>query len=145
MLESASSLTNLQTRREQTVRAHIEAENHHDIPAALATFHHPRYEVMPLGDAADGAEAVTGLLTALMNAFPDFHVDVTRLLHSTHCVVVELQMTGTHRGEWAGVAASGRRIQLMAACFFEFDADRLVCERVYFDQATLLRQIGALA
>ena len=26
--------------------------------------------------------------------------------------------------------------------FFLFEGDRIVCERVYFDQATILRQLG---
>ena len=30
------------------------------------------------------------------------------------------------------------------AAIFEFDEDRLTCEKVYFDFATVLRQLGAL-
>jgi len=30
------------------------------------------------------------------------------------------------------------------ACIFDFEEDRLVCEKVYFDFATMLRQLGAL-
>jgi hypothetical protein len=28
------------------------------------------------------------------------------------------------------------------AAFFLFDGDRITCERVYFDQTTILRQLG---
>jgi hypothetical protein len=31
------------------------------------------------------------------------------------------------------------------ACLYEFEEDRLVCERVWFDFATILRQLGVLA
>jgi hypothetical protein len=27
---------------------HVEAENRHDVDAAIATFHAPRYQVMPM-------------------------------------------------------------------------------------------------
>ncbi|MGA8028269.1 MAG: hypothetical protein WB992_14090 [Bryobacteraceae bacterium] len=63
----------LQALREQIVEAHIQAETvAHNIPAALATFRHPRYEVPAFGAIADGAEAVEGLLSQLLTAFPDF-------------------------------------------------------------------------
>jgi hypothetical protein len=35
----------MRQRREALVREHIEVENAHHVPRAIATFHHPRYEV----------------------------------------------------------------------------------------------------
>lgn len=64
-------------QRELIVNEHIEAKRH-DIPAAVKTFKHPRYEVPALGVVADGAEAVYGLLGALLAAFPDFHAKFLR-------------------------------------------------------------------
>jgi steroid delta-isomerase-like uncharacterized protein len=66
------------------------------------------------------------------------------MFHADTAVFVEVRMTGTHQAEWAGIPASGRRMDLRAGCLFEFEGDRLVCERVYFDFATLMRQLGAL-
>jgi hypothetical protein len=48
-------------------------------------------------------------------------------------------MTGTHKGPWAGIEATGRPMDVRITCIFEFDDDPLVCEKVYFDFATLLR------
>jgi hypothetical protein len=53
-------------------------------------------------------------------------------------------MTGTQRGGWAGVPATGRPIDVRVACVFHFEGERLVCERIYFDFATVLRQLGVL-
>jgi len=55
----ASSTPNLRQRREAIVREHIEAENAHDVSRAIATFHHPRYEVAPFGAPNDGANLST--------------------------------------------------------------------------------------
>ena len=33
-------------------------------------------------------------------------------------------------------------MKVAATCIFIFDGDRLVCEKVYFDHATILRQLG---
>ena len=80
--------------------------------------------------------------------FQDEHVDqirsaheVVRQHHADEAVVVEFVMTGTHRGPWAGLVATGRRMELRLVGIFEFEADRLMCERVYFDMATLMRQL----
>jgi hypothetical protein len=32
-------------------------------------------------------------------------------------------------------------MDVCAACFFLFDRDELTCERVYFDQTTVVRQL----
>jgi steroid delta-isomerase-like uncharacterized protein len=131
----------MRQRREAIVREHIDAENAHDVPRAIATFHHPRYEVAPFGSPNDGAESVHQLLSGMFAAFPDFHVAVPRVHHADEAVVVEFVMSGTHRGPFAGLAASGRRIEVPLVGIFEFDEDRLMCEKVYFDMATLMRQL----
>jgi steroid delta-isomerase-like uncharacterized protein len=100
--------------------------------------------VKALGSVNDGAESVHELMTGLFNGFPDFHVDVLNIYHSDNVVIVEEIMGGTHNGPWAGVSATGREMQVPCACVFEFDGDRLTCEKVYFDLATILRQLGAM-
>ena len=68
----STSAGTLASKRRAIVQAHIEAESEsHDVAAALRTFHHPRYEVPALGAVADGPDAVSGLLTVLLSAFPD--------------------------------------------------------------------------
>ena len=53
-------------------------------------------------------------------------------------------MTGTHDGPFAGIPPTGRRVEYPLVAIFEFEQDRLVCEKVYFDTATILVQIGVL-
>jgi len=134
----------LRVRREAVVRAHAEAENRRDVAATLATFHTPRYEVVPLGEPVDGAKNVHDLLSGLFEGFPDFHAEIERLHHSDSVVAAEVRMRGTHRGPWAGVPPTGRRIDVPTLCLFKFDGEKLQGEKVYFDMATLLRQLGAL-
>ena len=59
---NSSSNLSLRERREAVVREHIAPENAHDISRAIATFHHPRYEVAPFGSVNDGAQAVHDLI-----------------------------------------------------------------------------------
>jgi len=136
--------TTLKARRDAIVDAHIQAEaTNHDIAAALATFHHPRYEVPAMGAIADGPDAVNGLLGALLGAFPDFWLERIATHHADNAVIVECKFGGTHRGPWAGITATGKPMSVQAACVFCFDGDNLMCEKVYFDHATVLNQLNA--
>jgi ketosteroid isomerase-like protein len=59
-------------RREAIVRDHVAAANAGDIIATMATFHRPRYNVLPMGAVSEGEEAVRQLVGGLINAFPTF-------------------------------------------------------------------------
>jgi steroid delta-isomerase-like uncharacterized protein len=141
-MTAVDATTSLRQRREAIVCQHAEAENRHDVEAAIATFRHPRYESN--GDLSDGEEAVRDLLQGVMDGLPDFHADVLKIRHADDAVVGETIITGTHDGEWMGIPPTGRRIEVPAAAIFEFDEDRLLCEKVYMDFAAVLTQIGVL-
>jgi steroid delta-isomerase-like uncharacterized protein len=133
----------LRESREQTVAAHVAAENAHDILATLRSFHRPAYTVIPFGADFVGGEAVAQLIGGLMAGFPDFHAEVLKLRHSDDAVIAEIRMTGTQTGPWAGMPPSGKSMDVPTCCIFEFDGDKLVNEKVYFDNATMMRQLGA--
>ena len=132
----------LRERREAIVLEHVEAENRHDVEATIATFHRPRYEVN--GEPSDGEAAVRELLQGMMDGFPDFHAETTKMHHADEAVIGEARITGTHNGTFAGIPSTGRRIDVPMAAIFEFEEDRLLCEKVYYDIATILIQIGVL-
>jgi steroid delta-isomerase-like uncharacterized protein len=130
--------------REEIVMAHFRAENAGDIEGVIATFARPRYEMIHVGRTHEGADEVRGLLTALTSGFPDLHAEPGRLRHMDDGVFVECVTTGTHQGFFAGVPATGKRIETQSACIFEFEGDELVCERVYINFVAVLRQLGAI-
>lgn len=133
----------LRARRERIVNAHIEAEAvAHDVAAAIATFRHPRYEVPAVGAVADGGQAVEDLLGQLLGAFPDFWLEKIAVHHADDAVIVECTFGGTHGGPWAGIPATGKPMAVRAACIFVFEGEDLICEKVYFDHGTLLRQLA---
>ena len=143
---ATATTTNSQERRQAIVNAHIEAEAvAHDVAATVATFQQPRYEVPALGAIVDGAEGVTGLVAGLLSAFPDFYLHQTAVYHADNAVIAEVRFGGTHRGIWAGIQPTGKSMEVQAVLIFIFEGDDLVCEKVYFDHATVLRQIGAIA
>ena len=132
----------LRTAREAVIREHMDSENRRDFDATIATFDHPRYELVATGQVFDGEDAVRRYFASSRAAFPDQRNEIVALHHADDVVVVELDLGGTHLGELAGAAPTGRRFRCRMAAVFEFAGDRIVCERVYFDTSTILRQIG---
>jgi steroid delta-isomerase-like uncharacterized protein len=133
----------LRQRREAVVRRHMEAENVHDFETVMGTFAHPRYEIIPTGQVHDGDAAVRQYFRDTRAAFPDQRNELISLRHADDAVVVEFWLLGTHRGPLLGIAPTGKsfRVRMTALFLFEGDGDGIVCERVYFDSASLLRQI----
>ena len=130
--------------RERIVREHMESENRHEFDATLATFDHPRYEIVPTGDVFDGAEAVARYYAETRAAFPDQRNELIALHHCDDAVIAEFDLLGTHQGSLRGLPPTGKEFRCRMAAFFLFEEERLVCERVYFDTATILRQLGLL-
>lgn len=133
----------LNQRRLALVREHMVSENQHRFDDTLATFDHPRYEIMPTGDVYDGAEAVAEYYRTSREAFPDQRNENSVFHCAEDSVIVEFDLLGTHRGELRGIAPTGRSFRCRMAAVFEFEpgGERIVCERVYFDQATIARQL----
>ena len=134
----------LRARRDAVVREHMESENRHEFDVTIATFDHPRYEIIPTGEVYDGEEQVRAYFAASREAFPDQRNELIALQHADDAVIAEFDLRGTHRGPLRGIPPTNREFTCRCTAFFLFDADRLVCERVYFDAATILSQLGLL-
>jgi steroid delta-isomerase-like uncharacterized protein len=132
----------LRARREEIVREHMESENVHDFDTTIGTFSHPRYEIVPTGDVYDGEAAVRTYYVQTRRAFPDQRNELVSLRHADDAVIVEFDLLGTHLGPLRSLPPTGRSFRARMTAFFIFEGDRIVCERVYFDQVTLMRQLG---
>jgi steroid delta-isomerase-like uncharacterized protein len=132
----------MKKKREAIVREHMDSENRHEYDATIDTFHHPRYELIGTGDVYDGEAEVERYFEETRTAFPDQRNELIALHHSDDAVLVEAMLYGTHLGSFRGLPATGRSFEMRFMAVFVFNDDRLVCERVYFDTGTILRQLG---
>src|SRR4051794_31287655 len=130
------------TRREELVRKHVEAENAADYETALATFQLPRYEYVATGEVHEGAAEVMAHWRELDRAFPDQEIEIVEMHTSDDAVLMEATARGTHSGSLRGLPPTGRRFEQRFVAIFVFEGDALVCERVYYDTATVLQQLG---
>jgi steroid delta-isomerase-like uncharacterized protein len=130
--------------REQVVLDHFRDEVAQDWDATLSTFPHPRYEVIPTETVYDGDAAVRGYYHYTRTALPDQRHQMIALRHSDDAVICEFFLLGTHRGPLGPVPATGGAFKVRMTAFFVFDEqEHLVCERIYFDQLSMLRQLLA--
>lgn len=121
---------------------HMESENRYEFDVTLATFEHPRYELIGTGDVFDGPVEVAAYFEETRTAFPDQRNDLIALHHADDAVIVEAMLYGTHLGSFRGLPATGRKFEMRFCAMFVFEGEALVCERVYFDAGTILRQLG---
>jgi len=132
----------LREKREAIVREHMESENRHEFDVTMATFDHPRYELIGTGDVFDGEAEVAAYFEETRTAFPDQRNELIALHHADDAVLVEAMLYGTHDGPFRGLPPTGRSFEMQFLAIFVFEEDRLVCERVYFDRGTVMRQLG---
>jgi steroid delta-isomerase-like uncharacterized protein len=133
--------TDLKERQMAVVREHMASENELRFDDTLATFAHPRYELIGTDQVYDGAEAVLAYYAASRTVFPDQRNEIRAVHHDDTAVVVEFDLLGTHTGSLAGEEPTGRSFRCPMVALFMFEGERIVCERVYFDAGTIYRQL----
>ncbi|MCL4465454.1 MAG: ester cyclase [Chloroflexi bacterium] len=134
----------------EIARAHYEAfnERHLERGAALVA-EDAQWHNVPLDITFGGKEGYREFVQGWTRAFPDFRIVIVNLFESEECVATEYIGRGTHRGPLltpAGeVPATGRWIEVQFCDVMRIVHQRVFRVRVYFDMATLMRQLGLMA
>lgn len=89
-------------------------------------------------------EAWSGFMQSFTTAFPDARIDIEECVAEGEHVVTRWTLSGTHRGEFQGVPASGRAVRIPGIEFNRVADGRLVDHWSQFDLVALLGQIGAM-
>jgi steroid delta-isomerase-like uncharacterized protein len=128
------------------VEEHVRLENEHDLDGIMRTFGNaPRYDDEPWGAHYVGLQKVREFYGRLLRALPDLRIEVLRRHAAEDAVILEVMIRGRHLGAWRGLPATGRPIAFPLCGVYTFDPDnRLAGERIYYDRATVLRQLGVL-
>jgi steroid delta-isomerase-like uncharacterized protein len=96
----------------------------------------------PLPLDVTGAEALKHVWATLLNAFPDLHVAVEDTIVEADKLVCRNTVTGTHRGAFMGIEATGRPVEYREIFIFRFAGGRVVETWGVVDSLSLLRQLG---
>jgi hypothetical protein len=115
-------------------KRHSIAEDERDLPGLLATLTDDCiYELVQTGHRWEGHEGATRFYTGLLGGFPDIDFQLTNIVIGPQGVYEEADVTGTHEGEWLGIAPTGRHLAWKVTIFFPWDRGRGLFrgERVY--------------
>jgi steroid delta-isomerase-like uncharacterized protein len=90
-------------------------------------------------------EGVKAFFRIYLAAFPDLRMDPEDVLPSGAKVVARVRATGTHRGDFLGLPATGRAVDVQLIDIVRFGDDGLAHEHWgVFDTMTMMQQLGAV-
>ena len=90
-------------------------------------------------------EGVKQLFHMYRAAFPDLRMEVLDVLVSGDKAVARVRATGTHQGEFLGMAATGRSVDVQLIDITRFGDDGLAREHWgVFDALAMMQQLGAI-
>jgi steroid delta-isomerase-like uncharacterized protein len=124
-------------------RESVEAFNAGDTPALL-TVAAPEivihYAEMP--EPLHGRAAWQHGFELVKSAFPDLEIRIDDLIAADDKVAVRLTLSGTHKGEFQGISATGRAISYVSHEFYRVTNGLVVEEWICSDLASLFRQLS---
>jgi steroid delta-isomerase-like uncharacterized protein len=99
---------------------------------------------LPTGTLEGKAAVRDNFVQPFIAAFPGNVHSIRNLAHAKNLVAVEWSFDAVHNGPFANIEATGKKVQVPGCSFYEYDLRnrRIPAGRIYFDFATLLRQIG---
>jgi steroid delta-isomerase-like uncharacterized protein len=135
---------------EEWARRYLDAWNAHDgqAVAAMCTDDVVWYDAA-LPAPAHGRDEVRAFIDATARSFPDFRVEEIDPPYVSQVEPIALgryRMTGTMRGPWEamGLAATGRRMDVLGVDEWTFRGELLSHYRTYYDSFDMARQLGVL-
>jgi steroid delta-isomerase-like uncharacterized protein len=92
------------------VKEHVRFENLHDLEGILQTFGDViAYEDQARGSEYPGLEGIRSYYEQLLKASSDLRIDIKQEHVSNVAVILEVEISGTHTGDWDGLPSTGRR------------------------------------
>jgi steroid delta-isomerase-like uncharacterized protein len=101
-------------------------------------------ELDPLPGQRQGREGLKEVIGMMRAAFPDIHWVVEETVASGDKVVTRFTWTGTHRGTFLGVPASGRSVRVKGVVIDRLVAGKMADSRILMDNFTMMQQLGVI-
>ena len=118
--------------------SYLERCNDHDLEG-MATFYAPS---MKVNGVPTESSVVTRQFEPTIAAFPDWHWDLQHIVIDGDDIVVHFTVTGTHRGTFEGIEATGRPVTLAQFTLYRLVDGKFAEVWDLVDTHALLQQIG---
>lgn len=94
-----------------------------------------------LGQTKRGYAELGEYVDFVRRAFPDFHNEIVETISEGDKTFARLRYTGTHQGEFFGIAPTGRKIEYAGAAVFTIKNGKIAKVWVLGDLYGLLEQL----
>jgi steroid delta-isomerase-like uncharacterized protein len=101
-------------------------------------------EHVPFPGQGPGLQGLKDVLRGMRAAFPDMHWHIEEQLTEGDRVLTRFEWTGTHRGEFLGVPATGQLVRVWGMVIDRIQDGRIKETRIIMDMLGLMIQLGAV-
>jgi steroid delta-isomerase-like uncharacterized protein len=133
----------MQSNKNIVSRFVAEVLNEGNIDATGEFFWENMVEQVPLPGQGPGIEGLKDVLRGMRAAFPDMHWMVEEQIAEGDKVVTRFEWTGTHRGEFLKVPATGRMVKVWGVVIDRLESGKIKDTRIIMDTLGLMMQLGA--
>ena len=120
----------------------IEAENSHDVEKVLPLLTDDIViEDVTFGVVMKGKDDIKKIYPTLFTAAPDFKLEPKAWVTDDKSFAVEIVYSGTQKGDFPGLPATGKRFSIKTCSFGEFENGKIKGRRDYWDSVTLREQL----
>ena len=109
--------------------------------AELTHLNFKRHDLAGALPEVSGTDGPVNLVQMVLRAIPDIHYEIVQIVASNDRVAVHLRGTGTHRGEFLGVAGTGKRIERNGINIYRFQDGKVIETWQLLDVWGLMRQM----
>ena len=101
-------------------------------------------ELDPLPGQQQGREGLKDVIRMMRAGFPDIHWVVEETIASGDKVVSRFKWSGTHRGDFLGIPATGKRVTVPGVVIDRLHAGKMADSRILMDTLGLMQQLGVI-
>jgi steroid delta-isomerase-like uncharacterized protein len=101
-------------------------------------------ELDPLPGQKQGREGLKEIIVMLRSAFPDMHWVIEETIASGEKVVSRFHWTGTHKGEFMGMPATGKSVKVKGVVIDRIVGGRMTESRILMDDLGMMQQLGVI-
>jgi steroid delta-isomerase-like uncharacterized protein len=101
-------------------------------------------ELDPLPGQRQGREGLKEVLGGMLAAFPDMHWVVEEMVAEGEKVVTRFTWTGTHRGTFLGIPATGKGVSVKGVVIDRLVGGLMTDSRILMDTMGMMQQLGVV-
>ena len=131
-------------QNKETARRVVDALNRHDYAVVDELFAPDVLAHHPYGPPMKGLASLKEYMVALRQAFPNFTITVHQVIGEGDQLVSKYSATGTQIGEFMGIPASGKTINVVAVNILRFANGQIVDDWEIWDQFGMMQQLGLI-